>query len=323
MAQQVHVSIEHGDITTIDADVIALKFARHSHGADAVVSSKLIPLGIAAESLRPSIGHSRLVATKGAVTARSALFVGTPSIYDMTYADIQALATTALSFLKTEAPQTTHVAMTIHGPGFGLDEIESCLSQLKGYQEAVRTGDYPPALRRITIVDRDPGRVDRLRKGVAASGFVLELHPGEKGGRNTLPAPSEMVKPHAFVAMSFSPHMADVYHYGIQTPVHAAGLLCERMDHLSFTGEIIEWMKRKIETATVVIAEISEVNPNVYLEVGYAWGKGRPTILLAQDIANMAFDVRGHRCLQYDRITTLEQVLSRELTELRASTCLA
>jgi hypothetical protein len=90
------------------------------------------------------------------------------------------------------------------------------------------------------------------------------------------------------------------------------------MDHLNFTGEIVDWMKRKIETATVVIAEVKENNPNVYLEIGYAWGKGRPTILIAKDIDGLAFDVRGHLCLQYGGIIALEDTLGRELRELRA-----
>ncbi len=100
------------------------------------------------------------------------------------------------------------------------------------------------------------------------------------------------VKAHAFVAMAFSTHMNDVFHYGIEAPIHGAGLLCERMDHVTFTGEIVEWMRHKIETAAVVVAELSGANPNVYLEVGYAWGKGRPTILLASKVEELAFDVR-------------------------------
>jgi hypothetical protein len=318
MAQTVQVAIEQGDITTIDADVIALKFAQSPHGTDRLVANKLVALGIAPDSLRPSIGHSRLVTTNGAVAARSALFVGTPSIYDMTYTDVRALANRALSGLKTVAPQTAHVVMTIHGPGFGLDEIESCLSQVNGFHDAVRAGDYPPGLRHITIVDRNAGRVDRLRKGMASSGVSLDLHVGDTGRQQDMPGPTMPAKPHAFVAMPFSDYLLDVYHYGIQSSVHGVGLLCERMDYINFTGEIVDWIKRKIETATVVIAEVTETNPHVYLEIGYAWGKGRPTILITKDIEGLAFDVRGHRCLKYSNIAALEESLARELRELQA-----
>jgi hypothetical protein len=319
MAQSIYVAIEQGDITSIDADVIVLKYAQSPHGADRLVANKLAALGIAPDGFRPTmIGETRLVATKGAVTAGSALFVGTPSIAKMTYADVRTLASTALTALKTAAPQTVHVAMTIHGPGFGLDELESCVSQLYGYQDAIRTGDYPATLRRITIVDRDAGRVERLRQGVAASDVSLEFRSGDEDSVGKPPAAELPAKPYAFVAMPFSDHFQDVYNYGIQVPVHRAGLLCERMDYLTFTGEIVDWMKRKIETATVVIADVSGGNPNVYLEIGYAWGKGRPTILIANDIDGLAFDVRGNRCLQYGNITALEETLAHELQELRA-----
>jgi nucleoside 2-deoxyribosyltransferase len=77
-------------------------------------------------------------------------------------------------------------------------------------------------------------------------------------------------------------------------------------------------VKKKIDTAAVVIAELSGANPNVYLEVGYAWGKGRPTILLAKNEEELRFDVRDQRCLKYERIRDLEEILNRELKELKS-----
>jgi hypothetical protein len=124
-------------------------------------------------------------------------------------------------------------------------------------------------------------------------------------------------KPHAFVAMPFKKEMDDVFYYGIQGPVRAAGFLCERVDQEAFTGNILDRVKRKIETAAVIIAELTGANPNVYLEVGYAWGTGRPTVLLATGEHELQFDVRGQRCLTYERIRDLEEALTNELTELK------
>lgn len=36
-----------------------------------------------------------------------------------------------------------------------------------------------------------------------------------------------------------------------------AGFLCERIDHDSFTGDILAQIKKKIETAAIVIAELT------------------------------------------------------------------
>ncbi len=63
----------------------------------------------------------------------------------------------------------------------------------------------------------------------------------------------------------------------------------------------------------MVIADLSLANPNVYLEVGYAWGRGRPTILVVRDVKELRFDVQGTRCLVYQSIRHLEELLTKEL----------
>lgn len=112
--------------------------------------------------------------------------------------------------------------------------------------------------------------------------------------------------------------MDDVFYYGIQQPVRATGFLCERADQEAFLGDILDRVKQKIETAAVVIAELTGANPNVYLEIGYAWGKGVPTLLLLKDGQELRFDVRGQRCLKYERIRDLEESLAKELQELKS-----
>jgi nucleoside 2-deoxyribosyltransferase len=62
-----------------------------------------------------------------------------------------------------------------------------------------------------------------------------------------------------------------------------------------------------------IIAVLTGANPNVYLEVGYAWGKGRPTILITDDAEAPRFDLRGQRYLKYRRIKDVEETLTREL----------
>lgn len=112
--------------------------------------------------------------------------------------------------------------------------------------------------------------------------------------------------------------MDDVFYYGIQQPVRAVGFLCERVDQEAFLGDILDRVKQKIETAAVVIAELTGANPNVYLEIGYAWGKGVPALLLLKDGQELRFDVRGQRCLKYERIRDLEESLAKELQELKS-----
>lgn len=77
-------------------------------------------------------------------------------------------------------------------------------------------------------------------------------------------------KPRVFVAMPFAKEMRDIWEFGIYRTVRNAGLVCERIDEQAFTGDILEQMKRRIETADLIIADLTGANPNVFLEVGYA-----------------------------------------------------
>jgi hypothetical protein len=77
--------------------------------------------------------------------------------------------------------------------------------------------------------------------------------------------------------MPFRKVMEDVFYFRIQELSHSADLVCERIDNKAFTGDILAQVKQKIETTAVVIADLTGANPNVYLEIGYAWGEVRPT----------------------------------------------
>ena len=64
------------------------------------------------------------------------------------------------------------------------------------------------------------------------------------------------------------------------------------------------------------MADLTNANQNVYLEVGYAWGCGVPTVLLVKNPDHLKFDVKGQRCLVYKNIKNLEEQLKNELINL-------
>ena len=117
--------------------------------------------------------------------------------------------------------------------------------------------------------------------------------------------------------MPFAAEYADRFHYGISGAVHAAGFLCERADLAPFTGDVIAWVKERIDNAALVVADLTTANPNVYLEVGYAWGRGVNTVLIVSHGDELKFDVRSQRCLIFRSIRHLEELLTTELTSLR------
>ena len=322
MSENVRIEIVEGDALAIEADVLALKFAQQYFGVDELVASQLVLAGVDESHMRPEPGEFRLVLGSRAIAAENALFVGVVDLYSFGYREIRDFGRRVLSSLAGSAPQTRHVAVTVHGAGYGLDEIEAFEAEIAGFLDAINSGDIPKALEKITIVERDSDRAARLRPLLEElypqeSALVIAAQPREaRIERLRAAGYASDAKSHVFVAMPFKKEMDDTYHYGIQGAVRAAGFLCERADLSTFLGDVMQWVQQRIRSASLVIADLTEANPNVYLEVGYAWGCGVPVVLLVQNPDHLKFDVQGQRCLVYGSIRELEESLRTELEKL-------
>ncbi len=324
----VEIDVEEGDVVTFEADVLVLKHAQAFFGADLAVARKLLSAGFELTDLAPPPGESALVEAPGVTGADGVLFVGVEELYDFRYREIRAFSRRALQALGSRRPRSSHVALTIHGPGYGLDEVEAFEAEIAGVIDAVTKGEHPRQLRRITIVDRDARRVARLRdvlprllpRGFIAeadlSGYLADLDASASEQFRSVGLESEG-KPSIFVAMPFDDDWLDVWDLAIEPAAHAAGFLCGRADSRAFTGDILEWMKARIRSSALLLAEVSTANPNVFLEVGYAWGCGVPTVLAVRESAEIPFDIRGQRCVRYPRMAELKKRLILELEELR------
>jgi hypothetical protein len=324
--RQIVLTIQQSDILEYEADVVALKHAQKFHGADLAVLNALSAVGIVEEAIAPTVGDYRYIKTEGAMVAPQVLSVGTPLLRHLGYKQLREFAARVLSALAEVAPQTQHLAMTIHGPGFGLDELEALRSQLAGYQDALQAGRYPLALRQISIVEFQENRLERLRAAVEAdfaervdvtpleAGWGYHLHLTESSTAVPIPTRS---KPHMFVVMPPEEDLDDIFYFGIQTPAHALGLLCERIEAKQLTDDLLEQARQRIDTASVVIVALTRPDPHVYLQMGYAWGKGRPMIVIARDHKVFEFESGGVR-LVYNSIKHLESSLSKTLKQLKA-----
>ena len=326
MARSIKLSVSADDAFTLDVDVMVLKFAQQLYGLDRAAQARLGQRGINFDL--PAVNDDVVIGTQDALGARKVQFVGVPPLRHFHYAEIRDFARRALVSLARKAPDARSIAFTIHGPGFGLDEVEAFESELAGVVEAVGSGAVPARLERIVFVEANARRAERLTQSLRQLFPSGELVIEQSGAVSALSATSQetlrnvgyasAAKPHVFVAMPFAAEMDDVYHYAIQGAARAAGLLCERADQEAFTGDIMAWVKERIASASLVVADLSHANPNVYLEVGYAWGCRVPTVLLVNDPDDLKFDVKGQRCITYASIRQLEQALARELAALAA-----
>lgn len=130
-------------------------------------------------------------------------------------------------------------------------------------------------------------------------------------------------KPRAFIVMQFSQEYNELYSEVIKPTCEEFDFECVRGDDIYNNGLIIEDIAREIRGASVVIADITPNNPNVFYEVGFSHGQNKPTILLSErKREKLPFDVSGFRTLYYDNTiggkATIQSRLREHLRNIKA-----
>lgn len=120
--------------------------------------------------------------------------------------------------------------------------------------------------------------------------------------------------PYAFVLMPFDKEFRDVYELGIRDVVDTLGIRCERVDEIEFNESILAQIYKGIQSADIIIADMTGRNPNVFYEVGYAHALHKEVILLTQKATDIPFDLKGHNHIIYKgQITVLKERLKKRL----------
>lgn len=312
---KLQVSAVQDDITHVAADLLLLKHSQAFYGADETVARRLIQQGICPEEqLAPEEGESALVDTGGAIAAARVLFLGTPRLGKFRYREMQLFARRAIEIIARRSVPVRTLATTVHGAGTGLDIEESLRSLILGFQQGLAIS--PPAgLEQILFVERNPRRFEILHSRLAEVDLVIpDAAVAPAPPRSQEPEPGK--KQCVFVAMPFSEEFEDVYQFGIYGAVRRCGYVCEKVDESLFAGSIVDRIMDGIRGAEFVIADLTTERPNVYLEVGFAWGIGRRVILVAKEGERLHFDLSHHKCLFYPRIGKLAESLEKTILEM-------
>lgn len=312
-----------GDIRTVKADIIALKYANGFHGADSVVAKTL---GIRDTLFLKRGEYKILQAPQGQIAAPEVFFLGVGDLAGFRYEQIRKFSYDVLLIISRERPNVRSIAMTIHGVHYGLDVREAVFSICAGCIDAA-SEEFPGTLRSVYSAETNERMRLRIADWIlsfreAAQPLEVSLpgdqttppprrlpgRPPSRPGRpprppldplpsrkykDELPQASEHLrleqgvlnandilkvgvesenKPHIFVAMPFSDDYLDEWEIGVFESANAAGFLCERMDVEVFVGDVLAQIKDRIDSCSLLIAILTGENPNVYLEIGYAWG---------------------------------------------------
>lgn len=117
----------------------------------------------------------------------------------------------------------------------------------------------------------------------------------------------------------------DSYYESIYVPgIEAAGLSPRRADDLYRPSTIVSDIWAFTQEATVVLADLSGKNPNVFYELGLAHALAKPAVLVAESMDDVPFDLRALRVIEYDKNEShwgvlLQEKISKALKEVLES----
>lgn len=112
--------------------------------------------------------------------------------------------------------------------------------------------------------------------------------------------------PLCFVIMPFGKkgsekelHYDTVYEHIIKRAVKEAGFRCLRADEIPKSGPIPETVKEELRDAELVLADLSDRNPNVFYELGFRHALGKPSITISDDVSTLPFNLATYSTIQY------------------------
>ena len=314
------INVIYGDVMDQDVDVLALKYANGLYGADLEVAELLGIPNISANK-----GEYEFIETRGAIKARRVLFQGVGPLHRFEYEEIKRFARNAVTLSLTQDPTIRTLGIAFHGVAAGLDELAAVSSLIQGLEDGFREARSNELS--VHIIESNASRAERARQFLESMNSFLQGIPAETAPiapasasthtNFTRARASQIDHDHRlFCAMPFQPKYLDHWDLAVQPSAHENDVIVERLDHASYTGDILEEIKRRIERSQGVIALLDGENPNVFLEVGYAWAKEKPTILILQQEAKAPFDVSGHKILRYQRLGELKKLLTQEIRDV-------
>ena len=121
---------------------------------------------------------------------------------------------------------------------------------------------------------------DRLRQAREKAGYVFVISQvGDKGSPERKRAD-------------------EVFKYIVNPVAADLRMTARRSDHDPTPGTITTQIVRGIVDATVVVADLTGSNPNVFFELGVAQAFSKPLVLLVRSAGALPFDVKGERTIE-------------------------
>ena len=121
-----------------------------------------------------------------------------------------------------------------------------------------------------------------------------------------------------FVLMPFDDELTTIYETIIKPTVESMGLVSRRADDNKTNKAIIQDIWKGICEARLIIADLTNLNPNVMYELGIAHTVGKETIMIYQknkEEIKFPFDIAHIRRIEYENTATGGKKLEEEIKE--------
>jgi hypothetical protein len=116
--------------------------------------------------------------------------------------------------------------------------------------------------------------------------------------------------------MPFDPVSDQVFSVLIKPALSRSGYEVERADTSLDQQNILRTIVQGLETADLVVADISGKNANVFYELGLAHAMKKPVVMLARTSNDLVFDVKNYKAIIYGDIAFARPArLKDQLTE--------
>jgi hypothetical protein len=124
-----------------------------------------------------------------------------------------------------------------------------------------------------------------------------------------------------FVISPFGDPFDTYFAQVVKPAIEDCALYAIRGDSLYRPTTIVDDIWQGIQTSKLLIAELTDRNPNVFYELGLAHALSKPVILISHAIEDIPFDLRAIRVLLYDKDhpdwgTRLRESLTQAIREV-------
>lgn len=117
-----------------------------------------------------------------------------------------------------------------------------------------------------------------------------------------------------FVLMPFKDEYRQVYDFVIKPTIEGMGFECVRADDLKKQRNIMRDVVEFIDKADLIVADLTDANPNVFYELGISHTLAKTTVMITQSIEQFVpFDLRPYRIITYSLDIKGAQKLTTEL----------